>query len=348
MQFKNISVTMRNISIVFIVATVLCTACQDKKEHIERVNIKAEIITDSLFSRLPGKLLLYNPDYLVWQSSFSTDTFLYVVDIKEKKEIGKMGIIGRGDKEFMTPVLGQATGKNILVYDDNIAKQVLYSIDSLLQGKDPFVQLPKMPVDGCTQLIQTDDSTFITLQPDQKKPFQIIRNNKSYSFFGELPIKEDIYNGYDIFQGTLIFDPYNQNLLYSARRFPYLALYEKEGDSFHLKWEKKFPVNYSVKNKKMALAQENKSGLPSIILTKDYIITLEKDEHTAPIVKKPTPGIRDLSQLPYTMFLYDYDFNLKKIINLNIPLLRIAGNSLSNTVYLIGLDGSYSILKCEV
>lgn len=259
-----------------------------------------------------------------------------------------MGIIGRGDQEFTMPTLGQTTGKNILVYDDNIGKQALYSIDSLLQGKEPFIRLPEMPINGCTQLIQIDDSTFISLQPDQKKPFQIIRNNKSHSSFGELPIKEDIHNGFDIFQGALIFDPYNQNLLYSASHFPYLALYEKEGDSFYLKWEKKFPVNYSIKNKKLTLNRENKNGLSSLIMAKDYIITLERDEQTAPVVNKPTPGIRDLSQLPYTMFLYDYDFNLKKIINLNIPLLRITGNSLSNTVYLIGLDGSYSILKCEV
>lgn len=337
----------KNIIFIFITVLILCMACQNKNNHIERVDIKFETITDSLFSRLPGKLILCDP-YLVWQSGFATDTFLYIVDIKEKKEIGKMGIIGRGDKEFTTPVLGQTFGNKILVYDDNIAKQAFYSIDSLLQGKEPFTRLPEMPVSGCTQLIQMDDSTFVTLQPDQKQPFQIIKNNKSYSSFGEQPIKEDIYNGYDIFQGALVFDPYNQTLLYSARRFPYLALYEKEEDSFKLKWEKKFPVRYSVKDRKLTLDKENKSGLSTIIMVKDYIVTLEKDEQTAPIVKKPTSGIRDLSQLPYTMFLYDYDFNLKKIINLNMPLLRITGNSLSNTVYLIGLDGSYSIVKCEV
>lgn len=332
---------------IFIIAATLCLSCQDKTNQVERLNIKPEVITDSLFSRLPGKLIVCEP-YLVWQSGFSTDTFLYVVDIKEKKEIGKMGIIGRGEKEFITPVLGQTIGKNILVYDDNVAKQALYSIDSLLQGKESFIRLPEMPVNGCTQLVQIDDSTFISLQPDQKKPFQMIRNNKSYSFFGELPIKEEIHNGYNVFQGTLIFDPYSQNLLFSARRFPYVALYQKEGDSFKLKWEKKFPVRYSVKNQNLLLDKENKNGLSSVIMVKDYIITLERDEQTAPVVKKPTSGVRDLSQLPYTLFLYDYDFNLKKIINLNMPLLRIAGNSLSNTVYLIGLDESYSIMKCEV
>lgn len=338
---------MRNITIIFIIAIIICSSCHDKKNTVERLDIKAEIITDSLFSRLPGKLILCKP-YLVWQSGFSTDTFLYVIDIEKKEEIGKMGVIGRGDKEFTTPVLGQTIGKNILVYDDNIVKQAFYSIDSLLQSKEPFIRLPEMPINGCTQLVQINDSTFISLQPDQKYPFQIIRNYKSFSFFGKLPIKEDINNGYNVFQGTLIYDPYSKNLLFSASRFPYIALYKKEGDSFMLKWEKKFPVGYSVKDKKLILNQENKSGLSSIIMTKDYIITLEKDEQTAPIIKKPTSGVRDLSQLPYTMFLYDYDFNLKKIINLNMPLLRITGNSLSNTVYLIGLDGSYSIAKCNV
>ena len=39
---------------------------------------------------------------------------------------------------------------------------------------------------------------------------------------------------------------------------------------------------------------------------------------------KQTGGIRDLSKVPNTIFVYDYNFNLKKIINMSMPILRIA------------------------
>ena len=53
---------------------------------------------------------------------------------------------------------------------------------------------------------------------------------------------------------------------------------------------------------------------------------------------KQTGGIRDLSKVPNTIFVYDYNFNLKKIINMSMPILRIAAKGDSNTLYAIGID----------
>lgn len=125
--------------------------------------------------------------------------------------------------------------------------------------------------------------------------------------FGKSPIKEKLKDYYNSRQGTLFYNPYNQKLIYSARLFPYIALYEKEGNNFQLKWEKVSSKNfYEIKNGNIHFIEE--AQVPhEIILTKDYIITLEKEENT-PTPTKRTAGIRDLSQVPNTIFVYDYEF----------------------------------------
>ena len=45
----------------------------------------------------------------------------------QKKEIGTMGLIGRGPKEFITPLSISSIGNKIFTYDLNQNKQAYYS-----------------------------------------------------------------------------------------------------------------------------------------------------------------------------------------------------------------------------
>jgi len=46
--------------------------------------------------------------------------------------------------------------------------------------------------------------------------------------------------------------------------------------------------------------------------------------------------------------LYDYHFRLQHVIDLEIPLLRLAADSRSNTLYAIALNEGYSIIQCSL
>lgn len=322
-------------------------ACKSSSTEIERLTLSpSSTIQDSLFTQLPGSLILCN-NYLVWEDPFNPNYFLHVVDINAKKEIGTMGLIGRGPKEFITPLSISSIGNKIFTYDLNQNKQAYYSIDSMLANKDPFILLPPLPIEDCLDIVQIAEGEFISTHPQNEQLFQWIHQDSTVSFFGKSPIKEKLKDYYNSRQGTLFYNPYNQKLIYSASLFPYIALYEKEGNNFQLKWEKVSSKNfYEIKNGNIHFIEE--AQVPhEIILTKDYIITLEKEENT-PTPTKRTAGIRDLSQVPNTIFVYDYDFNLKKIIDMGMPILRIETKGNSNTIYAVGIDLDFCIVTYEI
>lgn len=322
-------------------------ACKSGSTEIERLTLSpSSTIQDSLFTQLPGSLILCN-NYLVWEDPFNPNYFLHVVDINAKKEIGTMGLIGRGPKEFITPLSISSIGNKIFTYDLNQNKQAYYSIDSMLANKDPFILLPPLPIEDCLDIVQIAEGEFISTHPQNEQLFQWIHQDSTVSFFGKSPIKEKLKDYYNSRQGTLFYNPYNQKLIYSARLFPYIALYEKEGNNFQLKWEKVSSKNfYEIKNGNIHFIEE--AQVPhGIILTKDYIITLEKEENTSTPTKR-TAGIRDLSQVPNTIFVYDYDFNLKKIIDMGMPILRIETKGNSNTIYAVGIDLDFCIVTYEI
>lgn len=321
--------------------------CKSGSTEIERLTLSpSSTIQDSLFTQLPGSLILCN-NYLVWEDPFNPNYFLHVVDINAKKEIGTMGLIGRGPKEFITPLSISSIGNKIFTYDLNQNKQAYYSIDSMLANKDPFILLPPLPIEDCLDIVQIAEGEFISTHPQNEQLFQWIHQDSTVSFFGKSLIKEKLKDYYNSRQGTLFYNPYNQKLIYSASLFPYIALYEKEGNNFQLKWEKVSSKNfYEIKNGNIHFIEE--AQVPhEIILTKDYIITLEKEENT-PTPTKRTAGIRDLSQVPNTIFVYDYDFNLKKIIDMGMPILRIETKGNSNTIYAVGIDLDFCIVTYEI
>ena len=265
--------------------------CKSGSTEIERLTLSpSSTIQDSLFTQLPGSLILCN-NYLVWEDPFNPNYFLHVVDINAKKEIGTMGLIGQGPKEFITPLSISSIGNKIFTYDLNQNKQAYYSIDSMLANKDPFILLPPLPIEDCLDIVQIAEGEFISTHPQNEQLFQWIHQDSTVSFFGKSPIKEKLKDYYNSRQGTLFYNPYNQKLIYSASLFPYIALYEKEGNNFQLKWEKVSSKNfYEIKNGNIHFIEE--AQVPhEIILTKDYIITLEKEENT-PTPTKRTAGIQ--------------------------------------------------------
>ena len=259
-----------------------------------------------------------------------------------------MGLIGRGPKEFITPLSISSIGNKIFTYDLNQNKQAYYSIDSMLANKDPFILLPSYPIDDCLDIAQISDNEFIYIYPQQNKPLQWIHSNSSISSFGNCPIKEELNSYYNALQGSIIYNPYNNKLIYCTRRFPYIALYEKKDTTFYITWEKKSSQkDYKIEKGEIHFT-DNKEVPSGITMTKDYIIILQQDNDMKLQPIKQTGGIRDLSKVPHTIFVYNYNFNLKKVINMGMPILRNAAKGDSNTLYAIGIDLDFCIVTYEI
>ncbi len=339
---------MRYSLLIFILIFLSVNSCKTKQSQVERISLFPTILNDSLFTMLPGGNVICK-DYFVWQDGFAIDTFMHVVSLRSGEEAGKMGKIGRGAEEFVSPFLIGSIGNNVLVMDDNLSKMAQYAVDSLLSGKNPFHDRLPLPVKQPLYVSLMDSVTFVCLQASCSHPFQIIRNDKIVDQFGKLPLLDSISNPYDIFQGSIIYHQSKDVILYSTNRFPYIALYKRNTDgSFELKKENIYPFHYSIKNNKVKLSPENQDDFRGPTFTKDYIIFRKQDEQYPLPKQERTPGIRDLSKVPHTIYIFDYDLNLIKIADLNMAILNIKSTPESNTLYLIALKDSYCIAKCDI
>ena len=337
---------MRRISIFLFL--IVLASCKSSHVDVERVSLTPQILHEGLYTMLPGTMLLCD-HYLVWQDGFATDTFMHVFDLRTNQEVGTMGKIGRGAEEFVTPDIIGSFNKNIVVTDGNIFKCAFYSIDSLLAHKNPYIAQPDMDTRLFFSTV-VDSTKLIALRFDTEKPFQLrTYNHEVLSEFGKYPIPDSITNRFEILQGPVLYNSQRRLLLYSASFFPYVALYkEKSDNSYELLKETDYPIPYSVKEKRARILDENSNGFPSPAFTKDYIIFIKQDEDNPLPKQAPTSGIRDLSGVPHTVYIFDYNLKLQKIADLNMPVLRITANPENNTLYIIGLKDSYCIVKCKI
>ena len=314
-------------------------ACSGKHE-VEKVEVKYELLSDDVFTRMPGNLLLAE-DYLVWTDPFATDYFVHVHRVFDGKKVGMMGKQGQGPDEFITPMVSQLCYKrNVRAVDANGKTRGYLSIDSLLAGKKPLVRFAD---EKETELYKVDDETFVGYTEDEDSFYlKADVNGSGVKSFGDYPI-EDVKHHIG---GNLVYNYEREMLVYAAIEMPYMALYSKTGKGFIKEWETESNDRYyEIVNGSIRFDRKRK-GIPEVCLSKDYIIALQRD-YTVDDMDERKVG-RDVSKCPRTVFLYDYDGNLRKIVDLGIPVMRIAADHRSNVLYAIGADPEYLLVKFEL
>ena len=341
---------MKTRLILFFTLLCSCNTSEKKITRVERISKEAEIITDSIHASLPGSLIVFN-DYVVWADAFASDKFLHVVDIQTRKEVGRMGDVGQGSKEFVHPIISKSCDNYVLVSDFGTKHQAYFSIERFLAGEDYYIPVPNSvkinPKDNF-RLIEFERGQFITLQPHSEKLLEHWNRPYFYSF-GKFPIPESLRKDdrLNYFQGSIAYNPDLKKLIYTSYRFPYMAIYTKSGKSFKLQTEVKGKFDYSVSSGgELKLSRASKSGPKELTLTLDYIVTVDRDPSIDQTDDREVG--RDSMKLPYTIFIYDYEGNLLKIANLGFPILRIAADTKNNTLYAIVVMDDYVLVKYEL
>ena len=268
--------------------------------------------------------------YLVWTDPFTTDCFVHVHRVSDGKKVGVMGKQGQGPDEFITPMVSPLCyNRSVRAVDANGKTRGYLSIDSLLAGK--------------AELYKVDDETFVGYT-ENDEPFYLKAdvNGSGVKSFGDYPI-EDVKHHIG---GNLAYNHERDALVFAAINMPYLALYRKSERGFTKEWSTESNDSYyDIVNGGIRFDRKRK-GIPQVCLSKDYIIGLQRD-YTVDDMDERKVG-RDVSKCPHTVFLYDYEGNLQKIVNLGIPVMRIAADHRSNVLYAIGADPEYVLVKFEL
>ena len=334
--------------ILFLTLLCSCNTSEKKITKVERISLEAEIITDSIHSSLPGRLIVFN-DHLVWEDAHASNNFLHLVDIKTRKELGKFGQIGSGPKEFLTPCISKSSNDLIYVYDLNSKHQAYFSLSNFLKGQDYYVKIPdvnKIRMKHTTHIIEFDKNYFVALRPGGEFPLERWHNRSFYPF-GTFPIKEGVpeFDRMRFFTAEILYNSDNQKLVYSSFRFPYLAIYKNDGKYFKLETESSRDFEYSLSGGRLDF-DESRFGIWSLALSKHYIVTIERD-YEKDQTNELTVGM-DPMKLPRTVFLYNYDGKLMKIVDLGYPIMCVASDTKNNTLYAIVVMDDYVLVKYEL
>ena len=84
------------------------------------------------------------------------------------------------------------------------------------------------------------------------------------------------------------------------------------------------------------------------LLSGTSLLTQAQPQYVEPAIKI---GVFDSGGNPIDkpkVIVYDYDFNLKKIIDMGMPILRIETKGNSNTIYAVGIDLYFCIVTYEI
>lgn len=323
---------------------LLCFSCI-QQESIERKIVETQTVKADLMTSMPGELLVVE-DKVIW-FDLNPDAFIHIEDEKTGESLAQIGTLGSGPEDFSAPVLSWYPNGSILVSDCFIEHAMIVRLDSI-NGMLPLENKGPMSALQCV-----GEEQFIQADPTKSRPF-IFWDNGTESYFGSYPFKHnEITNAIDTFQGIYSYNPYNGCLLYSIPNLSYIALYQKKDNRFDEVWKKQLPdLDYHITNEGILKINEVTHPAPSTMaLTKDYIVTIDRDKQTEEVQTENDSEnrfIRNFSKAPQTLFVYDYDFNLKKILHTRIPMFRLAARGNDNTIYFIGVKGEFCIGRCVI
>lgn len=325
----------------FLILLISIISCNyPAKKDIPRSDIPAKrIIADHLFTRFPGTLQVTS-DRILLQDPFNSDGFLRIYDRKSGEESGQAGVIGRGPGEWNSPDIGNVIHDRVVIYDSHLKQFVMADANNQYRDISNPDSIRKTGKD-ILKLNCLDPHRFIIANWKETHPFEIYITG-NYTACGQYPLKENIKNAMDCFQGNILLHPRKKLLLYATFDNPYVAMYRIENDKLNLVWENQFkPPRYTVMGGLLKWDSDHPHGVSDIAFTKDYVIALVKD------FKSDARG-RDVQAAPKAIYVFDYKGRLVRIFDLPVHSVRLASDADTNIFYSVGLEPDYCIVEYEM
>lgn len=327
------------INLYFILFTTLYfIGCKQEDHSVDRIVDEAVLVYDGIETKMPG-VILATESYIAWSDPFSIENQIHIVDIQHKEEVYKGVSLGDGPEEFILPTFTVSSDKEKLIIWDCVKNKIECLAFDNLKKDTSFYANNKLNLENASQLLDIDGDVLL-FTPEDSIPFKTNNQNFGKSFF-----TSEINNKNSIAQGLMLYNNINNKMIFSTFYFPYIAIYERQNKEFKLLKEIIGEKDYDIIDNKIHL-NKSKKGILEMALTKDYIVTIQRD-YDNDMTDESSVG-HDFHKLPQTLFVYDYDGNLKSIIDLQMPLLRLASCSQNNTVYIIGVLSDFQLFKYDL
>ena len=174
---------------------------------------------------------------------------------------------------------------------------------------------------GKNQSIQLcENGNFIAYDPTKDQVITLYSpDGKEIASAGKLPFPSNIADREHFYSGKIVYNLENQTLLLYLEVLPYAATFKVTSSNISLLNERTFGnPEYTINGDQMQVKEGGKDCLVGCCLTEDFIISVMNDpDYTGNDNSQSSPK-------RHTVGVFDYDFNLVKIVNL--------GDSIGETV----------------
>lgn len=213
---------MKNLFYCLLLCVILTDCTAKKATEVKRVSdISYSIITDSIFSSMPGSIFAIGEN-VYWQDARETEGFIHVVNTLSGKEICRFGNIGDGPDEFVMPIPSISSSNGFFLNDIEKGIEHLYRVDetgSFQVEKDKYEKNTEI-----TGMVHLNDETIVCLTPGSENLFQIL-TNKKMNVGGKFPLPEKYGNAYYLYQGQIAYNADKNLVVYNCMSIPYIAAY---------------------------------------------------------------------------------------------------------------------------
>ncbi|MDL2278273.1 6-bladed beta-propeller, partial [Parabacteroides sp. OttesenSCG-928-G07] len=227
---------LRNLSYAIILFVFF--SCSNRTEHVERIDQDFTIVTDSIESMMPVQLSVYG-DYIIWCDALGKEEYVHVLDKTTGKELTKFVDIGQGPEEFVSPSVGYIQNNKVFIYDPNLDKVAYYSLD-VDNFNAEFIKTDRVRRETRYLVI---DGEVLSFNSSLEKPFKW-----KNTYWGKTFFDPSIKNHYSVSQGNVLYNPYNQSLVYSVMSYHYMSLYKVKNGNIELVSERIGNVDYDIVN----------------------------------------------------------------------------------------------------
>ena len=315
---------------------------RSRERRLERKPLAiSEIVADSLFTSMPGTLSV-NSKHLILLCPFDPkENFLRIYDRQSGDEITRIGAIGVGPGEWISPELANVVDDKLIIYDINLKSYLLAGMDNMYRDISIYDFFKKIDVINPLKFVYVDNNRYIVANFNEQTPFEMVSKGHIIPC-GKYPFNEYFTNASARFQGHIMMHPHKKILLYATISNPYLAMYRIEEDRLDLMWENQFKTpQYSIHENQLRWDSEHPDGVSAVAFTKDYIVCLVKD------FKSNAIG-RDVKAAPKAIYVFDYDGLLIHIFDLAVHSLRLTSDVVTNIFYCVSLEPDFNIAKYDL
>lgn len=331
----------RTIYLLILIAFI--SSCKGNKEKaVIETSSEFEVLNEELLTNFPGGIYLLDKG-VVWFDPFSKELFLHYMDKDTGAEISSFGNIGQGPNEFVSPVISDIIwNNNLYVSDANGNNKGYFSLNKQEEDDATFIKLTKEDslIRSKGYNIRLENNVYIGINKENENgPYKLYGQEETY--FGKYVLPNEKKHSNTI----LLYNSDKQLLISGSTAVNYFSCYKKEKDNFNLVWENRENYEYNIKDGRVAF-DRSKKGIFDMAVTKDFIVAIQRDYENDPTDESKVG--RNIGKLPQTLFVYDYDGNLIKVINYNVPVGRITGDINTNTIYAIYAEPDFKFGKTVI